>query len=97
MNKTLKVGTLGMIFLLLAASCGELSKRAEDKLNQLEQKTNELDSLVNKEVDKVKALDTLINLENKKVQKLDSLINKSSSKMDSLLENKKKKLQNIIK
>ena len=80
----------------LLTSCGDLSEKVQVKLDELEQKTIQLDSLVNKEFDKVIALDTLINFENKKFQKLDSLINKSSTKLDSIINDKSKQLENII-
>jgi len=80
----------------LFTSCGDINKKVEEQLYQLEQKTNQLDSIVNKEVDKVMALDTLINFENKKIQKLDSLINKSSTKLDSIINKKTKQIENII-
>ncbi len=78
-------------------SYSDFSKKAEEKLIQLEQKTNKLDSLVNKELDKVIALDTLINFENKKIERLDSLINKSTSKLDSIITKKSKQLETMIK
>lgn len=77
-------------------SCGDISKKAEEKLNELNQKTDELDSLVNKELDKVKALDTLIDAERNKVKKLDSLVNKTTTKLDSLSKDKIKTLKNRI-
>ncbi len=73
-------------------SCGDISQKIEGKLSLLEQKANQLDSLVNKEFDKVMALDTLINFENKKLKKLDSMINKSVLKIDSITS---QKLNNI--
>ncbi|MBK7696773.1 MAG: hypothetical protein IPI30_21365 [Saprospiraceae bacterium] len=57
-------------------SCGNLSKEVENKLNDLKRKTESLDSIINKEVDKVLTLDSLINSESDKFKKLDSLINK---------------------
>ncbi len=84
MKKIFKSSLLIIIPIGLLTSCGDISQRVEGKLNQLEQKANQLDSLVNKEFDKVMALDTLINFENKKIKKLDSIINKSASKIDSI-------------
>ncbi|MBE0638702.1 MAG: hypothetical protein IH598_09285 [Bacteroidales bacterium] len=88
-------------FLLIMAvfflsSCSDLSKEAEKRLNELENKTESLDSLINKEVDKVLALDSLITIESDKVKKLDSLINISSSKLDSIAKDKVKILEKII-
>jgi|LakMenEpi03Aug12_release.lakeMendotaPanAssembly.Ray.scaffolds.fasta_scaffold3359222_1 hypothetical protein len=69
-------------------SCGDISKQAEEKINQLNDKTEKLDSLVNKELQKVNSLDSIINKEGAKVKKLDSLITKSTSKIDSIANSK---------
>jgi hypothetical protein len=63
-----------------------MNKKVEEKLNDLSNKANSLDSLVNKEIEKVMALDSIINPEGKKVIVLDSLINKSSSGIDSIVK-----------
>lgn len=96
MNRILKNSLSIIAITALLTSCDDMGKKAEEKLKQLEQKTNNLDSLVNKELDKVIALDTLINFENEKIKKLDSLINKKTSKLDSIISNKSKQLENII-
>ena len=96
MKHLLKSGSGLIIVIGLFTSCGEIGKKAEDKLNELNKKTEKLDSLVNQEIDKVMNLDTLINLESDKVKKLDSLVNKTSTKLDSLATEKLKSLKNII-
>jgi septal ring factor EnvC (AmiA/AmiB activator) len=96
MKKIIKGSLVLMAGFGILTSCADLTKKAEEKLNQLNQKTEMLDSLVNKELDKVKALDTLINFESDKVKKLDSLINKTSTKLDSLSKNKIKVIENIF-
>ncbi len=78
-------------------SCGNLSKEVENKLNDLKRKTESLDSIINKEVDKVLTLDSLINSESDKFKKLDSLININSSKLDSISNEKIKLYERIIK
>ena len=77
-------------------SCGDMSKKIEEKLNELSNKTEHLDSLVNKEFDKVKSLDSLINFESDKVKELDSLVKKSSSRLDSMAKEKFNSLKKII-
>lgn len=74
-------------------SCNNLSNEVENKLNDLNRKTDSLDSIINKEVDKVLTLDSLINKESEKVKKLDTLINKSSSQLDSILKKGSKLLE----
>lgn len=78
-------------------SCSDLSKEAEKKLDELKVKSDSLDSIIIKEVDKVKSLDSLINYENDKVKKLDSLVKKASSKLDSISNEKIKKIEKVLK
>ena len=84
MRKRLKFILPAILMLGLFISCGEMTKKVEDKLNDLTNKANRLDTLINKEIDKVMVLDSIINLERDKIKALDSLINKSSSKLDSV-------------
>lgn len=79
----------------LLTSCGDVSKKVEEKLDNLNNKAEQLDSLVNKEINKVMALDTLINIESDKIKKLDSLINKSNSQLDSISKKGTKLLEKI--
>ena len=79
----------------LFISCGDISKKAEEKINELSSKADELDSLVNKELKKVNTLDSLISKEGAKVKKLDSLVNKSTSKIDSIANSKINLLKNL--
>ena len=87
MRKQLRI-ILPLLMMVLFISCSEMSKKVEDQLNDLTNKAESLDSLVNKEIDKVMELDSIINLEGNKVKVLDSLINKSSSRIDSIATEK---------
>jgi len=87
MRKQLRI-ILPLFMMVIFISCSEMSKKVEDRLNDLTNKAVSLDSLVNKEIDKVMALDSIINLEGNKVKVLDSLINKSSSRIDSIVKEK---------
>jgi len=71
-------------------SCGNLSKEVENKLNDLKRKTESLDSIINKEVDKVLTLDSLINSESDKFKKLDSLIKLRSTNKCNFSKKRKK-------
>jgi predicted nucleotide-binding protein (sugar kinase/HSP70/actin superfamily) len=93
LSKSVSVLILAVWFL---TACGDISEKVEKKLNELEAKTESLDSLINNEVDKVLKLDSLVNLENDKVKKLDSLINKTSSKLDSIAKDKVDLFEKII-
>jgi len=88
MRKQLKVILPVIMMMVLFISCSEITKKVEDKLNDLTNKANSLDTIINKEINKVIALDSIINLESDKVKVLDSLINKSSSKLDSIAREK---------
>lgn len=81
--------------LVLLASCGNISSEAEKKFNELKAKTDALDSLITKEVDKVVQLDSLIEKESQKVKQLDTLLNKSSSRLDSMAKKGSKFLEKI--
>ena len=72
----------------LFISCTEMGRKVEEKLDNLNNKAESLDSLVNKEVDKVLILDSIINRESEKVKKLDSLIERSASRLDSIVTDK---------
>jgi hypothetical protein len=76
------------MLLLLFISCTEMGRKVEEKLYDLNNKAESLDSLVNKEVDKILILDSIINRESEKVKKLDSLIEKSASRLDSIVTHK---------
>jgi predicted site-specific integrase-resolvase len=92
MRKQLKL-ILPLMIMVLFISCSEMSKKVEDQLNDLTNKAQSLDSLVNKEIDKVMELDSIINMEGNKVKVLDSLINKSSSRIDSIAREKIRSLK----
>ncbi|MGF1565839.1 MAG: hypothetical protein ACFCUH_10775 [Flavobacteriales bacterium] len=78
-------------------SCGNISDEVECKLQQLENKTKSLDSLVNTEINKVQSLDSLIEQESAKVKQLDTLLNKASTQLDSLSKKGGKLFENITK
>jgi hypothetical protein len=92
MRKQVRI-ILPLLMMVLFISCSEMSKKVEDRLNDLTNKAESLDSIVNKEIDKVMALDSIINLEGNKVKVLDSLINKSSSRIDSIAREKIRSLK----
>jgi septal ring factor EnvC (AmiA/AmiB activator) len=88
---------LTIVIIFLLSACGDLSNDVENKLNELKNKTETLDSIINKEVDKVITLDSLINKESEKIKKLDTLINESTSKLDSISKKGSKLLEKITK
>ncbi len=93
MTNSKNIVVLLIIFFL--TSCGNISSEAEKKFNELKAKTDALDSLITKEVDKVVQLDSLINKESEKVKQLDTLLNKSTSRLDSIAKKGSKFLEKI--
>ena len=86
MEKVLKNSIFLAFFSITFFSCSDVSKKVDEKMEQLLKKTESLDSLLNQEVDKVLTLDSLIDKEHQKVIKLDSLIQKSSTKLDYVVK-----------
>ncbi|MGO3183255.1 MAG: hypothetical protein ACTIJ9_10515 [Aequorivita sp.] len=98
MKKHIIKSLLFIVTVALFASCnGDLSKKLEDKLLELDSKTESLDSIVNKEMNRVRNLDSIINFESDKIKKLDSVITESASKIDSMAGGKIELLKEIIK
>lgn len=63
---------IGTLACLLFTACGDLTSQLEKKQQLLNDKMNQLDSMVNTEVKKVQQLDTIIQEEK---ATLDSLLN----------------------
>lgn len=76
---------LAFLSVALFTSCENVTSSVENQLDQLTNKANELDSVINTEMDKVIKLDSIINLEDLKIKKLDSIVEKTSSNLDSIL------------
>lgn len=92
--KKLKTYPVLILSIFILFSCSDLSQEAEKKLDELKNKSESLDSMINKEVEKVKSLDSTIHAENDKVKKLDSLVRKTSSRLDSIST---KKIEKVLK
>lgn len=95
----MKTYTLPM-FLLLAASflaaCSDIDRQIEEKLNRINDKAEQLDSIVKTETQKVIALDSLIILERDKLQQLDSLVHTSVNQFDSIKQQKIDQLKRLL-
>lgn len=68
---------------VLLISCDDINK----KVDELQEKTLKLDSLINNEVDKVKKLDSLVEQEKTKIQEIDSIIQNTQKKLEPVLGN----------
>lgn len=76
--------------LLLAAiglftGCQEMNSRVEDQLNSINQHAEDLDSAVNRGLDRVERLDSTITSKTKKIKDLDSLVRKTTTRIDSIV------------
>jgi len=85
MKNTLKFTLLFVLTILLFTSCSEASRRVNEKLDEITNKAEQLDSIVNSEVNKVMKLDSLIIQEDARLKKLDSLVKNTTSKVDTIL------------
>lgn len=88
MVKILRILAVVILSAGFLISCGDLNRKVDEKFDRLMEKTESLDSLINKEVDKVFELDSLINKGLEKTKQLDSLIDKSASRLDSVVNKK---------
>ncbi len=109
--KVFYLPSLFLCSLVLCTSCENLEGKLQEKVNLINEKSQSLDSLMNKELDKVGSLDSMINRkldkvnlldsmiirELEKVNSLDSLVNSSSSKVDSMVQGKMDRINRIIK
>jgi peptidoglycan hydrolase CwlO-like protein len=68
--------------------CAEVKEKADEKFRLLNDKTQELDSVINHELNKAQQLDSLIDKGREKLNKLDSVIENKSNRIDSLINNR---------
>lgn len=88
------LGALLTVVVLSSVSC-EYGRQAEEKLNEINSRADELDALVDEELEKVKELDSLLPETNKRLKKADSIIDDASKTLDSL-NRKVKAIENIF-
>ncbi|MCK0124758.1 hypothetical protein MWU76_10120 [Gelidibacter sp. F2691] len=97
MKEQITKNLLCIVTIGLFASCdADVNKKLENKLYELELKTESLDSMVNREMNNIKNFDSFINFESDKIKKLDSVVTESSSKIDSMVGGKLELLKEII-
>lgn len=98
MKKSISKSLLFIVTIGVLSSCDtDVSKKLENKLNEINLKAESLDSMVNREMNSIKNFDSLINFESDKIKKLDSIITESASKIDSMAGGKIELLKEIIK
>ena len=76
---------MGVTSLVLLTGCEEVNSKMEKELDNLNQRAEELDSAVNKGLDKVEDLDSTINAKTRKIKNLDSIVRKTTSRIDSIV------------
>lgn len=97
MKLLLKSNLIQFIAIVLLTSCDELSKSAEGRINEIiNNKTEQLDSMVNNEINKVVNIDSVVNLEDDTIKKYDSLVNDASSRFDSVTNKRIESINNIL-
>lgn len=79
------------ILTLLTAStiltgCQEMNSNVEKQLDNLNKRAEELDSAVNKGLDKVDNLDSTINAKTKRIKNLDSIVRRTTTRIDSIVD-----------
>lgn len=57
----------------------------EEELDNINKRAEELDSAVNKGLDKVEDLDSTISAKTKRIKNLDSIVRKTSTRIDSIV------------
>lgn len=67
------------------ASCGDVSRKVNEKIEELTQKSESLDSLVNNEINEILPIDSLMKTEQEKFTQIDSLVQKPIKKLDSIV------------
>lgn len=65
--------------------CQEMNSKMEDQLDNINKRAEELDSAVNRGLDKVENLDSTINAKSKKIRNLDSIVRKTTTRIDSIV------------
>ena len=71
-------------------SCEESRQRATEKLNELNQKTEELNSVLDDGLQKIESLDSVVRSGAEQIKEYESLVTKSTSKIDSIAREKAK-------
>ncbi len=82
MNKNNKIAWVFPKIILVVAltawlfsSCGDVSKRVNEKLDELSKKTESLDSLIKNHINEIIPIDSLTKKGSESLNKIDSLIN----------------------
>ena len=94
-NKT----NIAKILILMATTvftgCQDMNSRVEDQLDNINKRAEELDSAVNRGLDKVEDLDSTISAKTDKIRDLDSIVRKTGTRIDSIVTKSTEKVNFI--
>lgn len=79
----------------LFVSCSESRKKAKEKLKELNEQAEQLNSVLDEGIKKIEALDSVIGAEAEQLKEIDSLIEKTSANIDSIATEKVEAWKNI--
>lgn len=71
-------------------SCEESRQKATEKLNELNQKTEELNTVLDDGLQKIESLDSVVRSGADQIKEYDSLVTRSTSRLDSIAKEKAK-------
>ena len=96
MNKRSYLLILVLLFVSgLFTGCQEMNSRVEDQLDNINKRAEELDSAVNRGLDKVEDLDSTISAKTEKIRDLDSIVRKTGTRIDSVVTKSTEKVNFI--
>lgn len=84
-----------VLAMILFASCEESRKRAEERLNQLNEQAEELNNTVENGIDQIESLDSVINTKVQQINEIDSLVENAATQIDSVVTENIETYKNI--
>ena len=90
MKKLIKYSPILLLTMGFLASCSESRNRATEKLNELNQQAEELNTAVDDGLKKIESFDSVVRTGAERIKEYDSLIKRNSSKIDSFAKEKTK-------
>lgn len=88
MKQLIKHSSILLLTVGFLTSCSESRKRATEKLNELNQQAEELNSTVDDGLKKIESFDSVVRTGAGQIKKYDSIIKRGSSKIDSIAKEK---------
>jgi peptidoglycan hydrolase CwlO-like protein len=90
MKQLIRYSIFSVLTLAFLSSCEESRERATKKFNELSQQADDINSEIDKGLEKVESLDSVVRSETQQIKEYDSIIKNSSSKIDSIAKQKTK-------